>query len=403
MSAPSSAGAEGFLQTPDFSLVLGGPLYQLWRGTRLAGDALQLLRRRIIVMALLAWAPLLLLSVAEGHAWGDAVTLPFLHDVELHVRLLIALPLLILAELVVHQRMRPVVAQFLERGLIPDAARAQFDAAIASAMRLRNSITAEVLLIAFVYVVGVGFIWRTQVALGRGELVRRAGGREIAAVAGRLVAGLRQPAAVPVPAPALVFPAVHLGALPVAGVAHRFAVHADASGSLRRPGLSRDGELRVRAGVGGPGGHAGRDDGQQDFLCGRQTARIQGGNHRDGGRDGVRRPRAACWCSVRNSQRPSARACGNTARWRSATCASSTTSGCAAARRPDEPLIGSADIQSLADLGNSFEVVKGMRWVPFTMQTVLQLAVATLVPVVPLMLTMISLEELLERLLKVVF
>ena len=69
----------------------------------------------------------------------------------------------------------------------------------------------------------------------------------------------------------------------------------------------------------------------------------------------------------------------------------------------DEPLIGSADIQSLADLGNSFEVVKGMRLVPFTMQTVLQLAVATLLPVVPLTLTMISLEELLERLLKIVF
>ena len=62
----------------------------------------------------------------------------------------------------------------------------------------------------------------------------------------------------------------------------------------------------------------------------------------------------------------------------------------------DEPLIGSADIQSLADLGNSFEVVKGMRWVPFTLQTVLQLAVTTLLPVVPLTLTMISLEELLD-------
>jgi hypothetical protein len=152
-------------ETPDFSLVLGGPLYQLWRRTRLVGDTLQLLRRRVIVLALLAWAPLLLLSVAEGNAWGGSVKLPFLHDVEMHVRLLLALPLLILAELVVHQRMRPVVGQFAARGLIPDAARAQFDAAIASAMRLRNSIPAEVLLIAFVYVVGVGFIWRTQVAL----------------------------------------------------------------------------------------------------------------------------------------------------------------------------------------------------------------------------------------------
>ena len=68
-----------------------------------------------------------------------------------------------------------------------------------------------------------------------------------------------------------------------------------------------------------------------------------------------------------------------------------------------EPLIGSADIQSLADLGNSYEVVRGMRWVPFTGQTILQLAVATLLPVVPLALTMISLEQLLERLLKLAF
>jgi len=70
---------------------------------------------------------------------------------------------------------------------------------------------------------------------------------------------------------------------------------------------------------------------------------------------------------------------------------------------PDEPLIGSADIQSLADLGNSFEVVKGMRLAPFTLQAVLQLAVASLVPVAPLLLTMISLEELVVRLLRAVF
>ncbi len=37
---------------------------------------------------------------------------------------------------------------------------------------------------------------------------------------------------------------------------------------------------------------------------------------------------------------------------------------------PDEPFVGSADIQSLADLGNSFDVVKEMRYVPFTITTV---------------------------------
>jgi hypothetical protein len=44
-----------------------------------------------------------------------------------------------------------------------------------------------------------------------------------------------------------------------------------------------------------------------------------------------------------------------------------------------------------------------MRLTPFTLRTLLQLAVITLLPIAPLLLTMIPLDELLERFLKVVF
>jgi hypothetical protein len=69
----------------------------------------------------------------------------------------------------------------------------------------------------------------------------------------------------------------------------------------------------------------------------------------------------------------------------------------------DEPLIGSADIQSLADIGNSFQVIREMKWLPFNTSTVVQLTLATLAPVLPLTLTMVPLDELLKRLLKIVF
>jgi pimeloyl-ACP methyl ester carboxylesterase len=69
----------------------------------------------------------------------------------------------------------------------------------------------------------------------------------------------------------------------------------------------------------------------------------------------------------------------------------------------DEPLVGSGDIQSLADLANSFEVVRGMRLAPVTREAVIQLAFATLAPVVPLGLTMMSLEELLKSLFGILF
>ena len=162
----TAAAGDTRAQDPhDFSLVLGGPLYQIIRRARLSGDALELLHRRIVVISLFAWLPLLFLSMLEGRAWGDAVTVPFLVDIDVHARFLLALPLLIVAEFVVHQRMRPVVRQFLDRGLIPDKSRARFDAAVASALRLRNSVTPEVLLIAFVYLVGILYIWPRYAAL----------------------------------------------------------------------------------------------------------------------------------------------------------------------------------------------------------------------------------------------
>src|SRR5689334_18540023 len=94
---------------PDFSLVLGGPLFQLLRRGHLSDDALSLLRQRVGVIVLVAWLPLLVISVLQGKATKGDVAVPFLLDLELHVRFLVALPLLVIAEIVVHRRMRPVV------------------------------------------------------------------------------------------------------------------------------------------------------------------------------------------------------------------------------------------------------------------------------------------------------
>jgi hypothetical protein len=167
MKTPASAASAGLdlHHPPDFSLVLGGPLFQLLRRTHLADDALMLVRQRIVVISLLAWLPLLLLSALEGNLWGGGTSVPFLFDIEVHVRFLVALPLLVLAELVVHRRMRPLLQQFVERNLVPESAMPRFEAAVVSAFRLRNSVLAEVLLIGIVYGVGVLFIWRHYVAL----------------------------------------------------------------------------------------------------------------------------------------------------------------------------------------------------------------------------------------------
>ena len=62
----------------------------------------------------------------------------------------------------------------------------------------------------------------------------------------------------------------------------------------------------------------------------------------------------------------------------------------------DEPFGRSADVQSLADPGHSFEMVKSVRAVPVAMQDLTRLGVATLLPIGPLLLTVMPMEELLK-------
>lgn len=68
-----------------------------------------------------------------------------------------------------------------------------------------------------------------------------------------------------------------------------------------------------------------------------------------------------------------------------------------------EELLGATDIQSLADLGNSYAVVREMRPVPFGLDDIARLAAATAAPLAPLLLTIFPAEELLLRIIKLLF
>jgi hypothetical protein len=152
------------VETRDFSLVSGGPLFQIFRRAHLSGDALGLVNRRVLLVALVAWLPLLFLSVLDGHALGGDLKIPFLHDIEAHVRFLIALPVLIVAEFVVHTRNSALIRRFVERRIVVGEDRAKLGKAVDSALRVRNSIASEGTLLILVYTLGL-WIWWNQVAL----------------------------------------------------------------------------------------------------------------------------------------------------------------------------------------------------------------------------------------------
>jgi hypothetical protein len=388
----------------DFSVVLGGPLFQMFRRAHLSDDALQPLRRRIVAISLFAWLPLLVLSALTGHLWDGAIRIPFLKDFEVHARFLLALPLLIAAELVVHQRMRPLARQFLDRGLIADASRARFDAAVASAWRLRNSVVVEVLLIVLVYLFTVLFVWPRHVAVLNTQNLTTwyapGGGHEALTPAGWwfLLVGL----------PAFQFMLLRwyfrlfiwirfLAA--VAACRPRVVpTHPDRVGGL---GFLSDtvtafAPLLMAHGV---------------LLAGLIANRIffRGAMLLDFKVEIavvpvfllliVLGPLLLFMPRLAEARRDGLLEYGTLAQRYVREFDDKWLRGGASA---SEPLVGSADIQSLADLGNSFESLRGMRTVPITKEALIQLAAITLVPVVPLVLTMVHLSELLKRLVQVV-
>jgi hypothetical protein len=130
----------------DFSLVLGGPIFQLFRKAQLTGDHLELLHRRLLTIVSIAWLPMLVLDLIASQS-GIPGRLTFLHDVEVQARFLVALPVLILGELIVHSRLRSVVQRFVQRRIVRGDDLPRFDAAIESTIRLRNSIPVELALL----------------------------------------------------------------------------------------------------------------------------------------------------------------------------------------------------------------------------------------------------------------
>jgi hypothetical protein len=397
LASERTAGSDLFHNPPDFSLVLGGPLFQLLRRAHLSDDALMMVRQRLVVFMLLTWLPLLLLSILEGQAWGSRTVVPFLLDIEVHVRFLVALPLLVVAELVVHRRMRPLLQQFRERNLIPENAIGRFEAAIASAFRLRNSILAEVLLIALVYGFGILVVWRHFVALDTVTwyATPSADGAKLSP-AGLWYGYVSVPifqfllcrwyfrlfiwarflwqvsrielslvAIHPDQAGGLSFISGQIYAFSVLAVAHGALLAGNLANRIFFVGAALT-QFKVEIAlvvifllcvVLGP-----------LLVFSPQLARVK--------RQGLREYGALATRYVREFD----------AKW--------LRGGVAAG----EPLVGSGDIQSLADLAGSYEVVRTMHLVPIKRDDVLRLVVATLAPIVPLALTMMSFEELLKTL-----
>ena len=383
----------------DFSLVLGGPIFQLFQRTHLEGNHLELLRRRIVIITVFVWLPLLLLSAFTSPA-GGAARLSFLRDVEVHARFLVALPVLIGAELLVHLRIRPVVRRFVERRIVLPQDLPRFESAIQSAIRLRNSIPVELGLLLVVYSFGLWF-WHNRVGFNSSTWYANSGGRWNLTPAGFWYVF------VSIPIVQFILLRWYLRLFiwfrflwQVSRMdLHLIPTHPDRCAGLAFLGKSSYafGPILFAQGAMLAGLVASRVLYQGESLT---SFKLQIGGFIAFFVLAILGPLLMFTPKMAQARRKGLADYGLLAqsyiegfeqKW---VLHDPSTS---------EELLGAADIQSLADLGNSYGLVRDMRPVPFGLDDVTRLAAATAAPLVPLLLTIFSPEELLMRIIKVLF
>src|SRR5262245_38214153 len=95
--------------------------------------------RRAAFFALLCWLPIAVWAMLRGSFLAATVGEPLLQHYGVHVRCLLAIPLLILGERTLHAAGRRQCSQFLRSGVVDDVTRPRFEAAVQQVRRWRES------------------------------------------------------------------------------------------------------------------------------------------------------------------------------------------------------------------------------------------------------------------------
>jgi len=384
----------------DFSLVLGGPLYQIYLRTRLARPPLDLVVRRVVGISLICWLPLLLLAAVEGHLTGG-VPVPFLRDPEVHIRFLVALPLLIVAEVYVYQRMRHMVPQFLDRGIIAPGSRDRFEKIVGSAMRLRNSVLIEVVLLIMVLTLGY-WVWRQNFTLTLSTWYR------VHDIDGLHLTGA-----------GWFYALVSLSIFRFIVIRWFFRLFIWYRFLWQVRALPLHFNLYHPDRAGGIGFLSGSAEAFAPVFVA-QMAVLSGAIFTHIIYSGTRLPSFKAEIGVilvlvvlvlvvplglfaRQLEETGRRAKRRFGILASHYVDSFDRKWDEGEDRPGESLLGTPDLQSLADLSNSFAFVSRLRLVPISKEALVRLVILVVLPLLPLTLTMFPLDEVLKRVFKLVF
>lgn len=382
-----------------FLLMEGGPFFNLQKRVGLIKQNTNRIKRRALLAAAITWLPLFLLAAMQHRAFGHSVPVPFVRDFSTYTRFLLAIPILILAENILGPRIAGAAAHFISSGLVIEKDYQRFDRFVAEGLHSRDSIVAEIVVVALAYCLSIVSFIMTAVHIDTWYGTRADHGMTLT-WAGWWLIGF----CIPLLQFLLLrwlwrlflwfqflarvrrldlqlFPTHpdEAGGLGFVGDAQRFFGILLFSFSITAAGVLANDIVYDKIPL-------------QNFVPAIITYAVVILIVFTG-------PLLVFSGMLRRVKRHGLHEYGALA----TTYTSSFHKKWIKGENPDhEVLLGTGDIQSLADLGNSFSIVDKMKPIPIDPLDLLHLVVASLLPMVPLLLTVMPLKDLLKLLLKVV-
>lgn len=138
---------------------LGDMLFRRIRGGR--SDAFTI-RAQLLFVVVVLWLPLVLLTLYEGTFTAGTTTRPFIYDLVPHVRFLIALPLLLLADLAIDPTFAVAIRNLQCSGVVPREHENLLQAALDKLQKARDALSPDIILL----ILAVAISWIFQPGYG---------------------------------------------------------------------------------------------------------------------------------------------------------------------------------------------------------------------------------------------
>jgi hypothetical protein len=155
----------------DVSLFRGGLFYRAQVVAHLIDAERWNVWRRVAIVLTVAWLPLVIITAL----FDRDQLVHLLTDYEVYSRVAIAIPVLLIGQLVMEDRFSVVAKHVRQARLLSDEDLYKLKGVLATIRRFRDSPLSELIIIALV-VVDLTLIWQSRVASGPGWAVYRSGG-----------------------------------------------------------------------------------------------------------------------------------------------------------------------------------------------------------------------------------